>query len=185
MYDYNKYYNIDSFISAGRQLEYGMDSKQERIIIGIADYVVVHNPAVLVTIGLGSCMGIAIRDPIARFGGLAHILLPSINESTNKGNPLKFADSAIEIMIETLLKKGCAKSRLEAKIAGGAKMFNLGVNTMNIGERNVEAVKRKLKEMNIPLLASDTGANYGRTIEFNIASGEMTVKSAFSGIKTI
>lgn len=162
-----------------------MDPKEEKIIIGIADYVVVHNPAVLVTIGLGSCVGISIRDPVARFGGLAHILLPSIKESNNKENPLKFADSAIEIVVDSLLKKGCVKGRLEAKIAGGAKMFSFGSGTMNIGERNVLAVKQKLKEMNIPLLASDTGANYGRTIEFNIASGVMSVKSAFNGIKDI
>jgi len=162
-----------------------METKQEKIIIGIADYVVVHNPAVLVTIGLGSCVGISIRDPIARFGSLAHILLPSIKESNNKDNPLKFADSAIEIVVNSLLKKGCIKSRLEAKIAGGASMFSFGNSIMNIGERNVLAVKQKLKEMNIPLLASDTGANYGRTIEFNIASGVMSVKSALKGTKEI
>ncbi|MCX9026367.1 MAG: chemotaxis protein CheD [Candidatus Methanoperedens sp.] len=162
-----------------------MDIKHEKILIGIADYVVAPNPAVIVTIGLGSCVGISIRDPIAGFGGLAHILLPSIKESNNKNTPLKFADSALEIVVDSLLKKGCVKSRLEAKIAGGASMFSIGTNTINIGERNVEAVKQKLKEMNIPLLASDTGANYGRTIEFNIASGVMTVKSAFNGIKEI
>jgi chemotaxis protein CheD len=166
-------------------IETNMDEKQEKIIIGIADYVVVHNPALLVTIGLGSCVGISLRDPIARFGGLAHILLPSIKESNNKENPLKFADSAIEIVVDSLLKKGCVKNRLEAKIAGGASMFSFGNSTMNIGERNVISVKQKLKELNIPLLASDTGANYGRTIEFNIATGVMTVKSAFKGIKEI
>jgi chemotaxis protein CheD len=162
-----------------------MDTKQEKIIIGIAEYVVVHNPAVLVTLGLGSCVGISIRDPVARFGGLAHILLPSIKESNNKENLLKFADSAIEIVVDSLLKKGCVKSRLEAKIAGGASMFSFGNSTMNIGERNVLSVKQKLKEMNIPLLACDTGANYGRTIEFNIASGVMSVKSAFNVTKNI
>ncbi len=160
-----------------------MDTKQEKIIIGIADYIVVHNPAILVTIGLGSCVGISIRDPVARFGSLAHILLPSITESKHKENPLKFADSAIDIVVDMLIKKGCVKSRLEAKIAGGASMFTIGNTTMNIGERNVLAVKQKLKEMNIPLLASDTGSNYGRTIEFNIATGIMSVKSAFKGTR--
>lgn len=162
-----------------------MDPKPEKIIVGIADLVVVHNPAILVTIGLGSCVAISLRDPAAKFGGLSHILLPSIMESINKDNPLKFADSAIEMAVEMLLGKGCLKSRIEAKIAGGASMFNIGGNTMNIGERNVEAVKRKLKEMNIPLIATDTGSNYGRTVEFHIASGTMFVKSAFHGIKEI
>jgi len=85
---------------------------------------------------------------------------------------MKFADSAIEMAVQMLLGKGCLKSRIEAKIAGGASMFNMGGktmnNTMNIGERNVEAVKRKLKEMNIPIIATDTGSNYGRTVEFHM-----------------
>jgi chemotaxis protein CheD len=162
-----------------------MDSNPEKIIVGIADLVVVHNPAILITIGLGSCVAISLRDPVARFGGLSHILLPSILESKNKNNPMKFADSAIEMAVKMLLQKGCLKNRLEAKIAGGASMFNIGGNTINIGERNVEAVKKKLNELNIPIIASDTGANYGRTIEFNIATGVMVVKSAFQGIKEI
>lgn len=176
---------MDKLIISKNNYRYNMESNQEKIFVGIADLVVVHNPAVLVTIGLGSCVAISLRDPVSRFGGLSHILLPSINESNNKDNPLKFADSAIEIAVDTLLKKGCLKSRLEAKMAGGASMFSFGENTLNIGERNVEAVKQKLKEMNIPILASDTGANYGRTVEFNIASGVMSVKSVFHGIKEI
>jgi chemotaxis protein CheD len=176
---------IDRLIKYNNKYIHNMDSNQEKIIVGIADLVVVHNPAVLVTIGLGSCVAISLRDPEARFGGLSHILLPAINESKNKDNPLKFADSAIEIAVDTLIKKGCLKKRLEAKIAGGASMFSFGDNSLNIGERNVEAVKKKLNEMGIPILASDTGANYGRTVEFNIASGVMLVKSAFHGIKEI
>ena len=162
-----------------------MDPKPEKIIIGIAELVVVHNPAVLVTIGLGSCVAISIRDPIARYGGLSHILLPSISEANNKSNPMKFADSAIEMVVELLLEKGCAKRRLEAKITGGASMFNIGSSSINIGERNIEAVKKKLNELEIPLIASDTGLNYGRTVEFNIASGIMYVKSAFHETKEI
>src|SRR4030065_1796462 len=99
-----------------------MDTNPEKIIIGIAEFVVVHNPAVLITIGLGSCVAISLRDPVARFGGLSHILLPSIDESNNKNNPMKFADSAIEMAVKMLLQKGCLKNRLEAKIAGGASM---------------------------------------------------------------
>jgi len=162
-----------------------MEPKPEKIIIGIADLVVVHNPAILITIGLGSCVAVSLRDPVARFGGLSHILLPSIEESNNKDNRMKFADSAIEMAVDMLLKNGCVKSRLEAKMAGGASMFNIAGNNINIGEKNVEAVKKKLQELKIPLIASDTGSNYGRTVEFHIASGVMYVKSAFHGIKEI
>ncbi len=162
-----------------------MEPKPEKIFVGIADLAVVHNPAVLVTIGLGSCVAISFRDPLAKFGGLSHILLPSIQESNNKDNPLKFADSAITLAVDMLLRNGCHISRIDAKIAGGASMFNIGGKALNIGERNVEAVKRKLDEMNIPIIATDTGLNYGRTVEFHISSGIMTVKSAFHGIKEI
>jgi len=162
-----------------------MDSASEQIIVGIADIVVVHNPAVLITIGLGSCVGVALRDPGTRFGALAHILLPSIGESRNKDRPMKFADSCIEMAVDMMLKKGCSKSRLEAKIAGGASMFSFGDADLKIGTRNVEAVRKKLEEFKIPILASDTGGNYGRTIEYHISSGELVVKSAFKGIKVI
>jgi len=161
-----------------------MAEVQEKLIVGIADLIVVHNPAVLTTIGLGSCVAISFRDPVTRYGGLAHILLPSIKEAKNKDNPLKFADSAIEKAVEMMLAKGCAKSRIESKIAGGASMFSFG-ESMNVGARNIEAVKRKLGEMGIPILANDTGGNYGRTVIFDIASGVMVVKSAFHGIKEI
>jgi chemotaxis protein CheD len=156
----------------------------EKLIVGIADLVIVHNPAVLVTIGLGSCVGISLRDPVARVGALAHIVLPSIDEAKNKSNPLKFADSGIEMAIRKMLEKGCLRGRIESKIAGGASMFSFGDN-MNIGEKNVQAVIRKLEEMKIPILAKDTGGNYGRTIEYHVETGLLVVKSAFRGVKEI
>ncbi|MCX9012130.1 MAG: chemotaxis protein CheD [Candidatus Methanoperedens sp.] len=156
----------------------------EQIIVGIADLVVVHNPAVLITIGLGSCVGISLRDPVRRVGALAHVVLPTITEARNKDNPMKFADSAIDLALQKMLEKGCLKGRIESKIAGGASMFSFGEN-MNIGEKNVKAVVRKLDELNIPILASDTGGNYGRTIEFHVETGILVVKSAFRGVKEI
>jgi len=108
-----------------------------------------------------------------------------VSKSKEFKRSLKFADSCIEMAVDMMLKKGCSKSRLEAKIAGGASMFSFGDADMKIGARNVEAVKRKLKELRIPLLSDDTGGNYGRTIEFDIASGELLVKSAFKGCKVI
>lgn len=158
--------------------------KMEQIIVGIADLVVVHNPAVLVTIGLGSCVGISFRDPITRVGALAHVVLPTITEARNRDNPLKFADSAIEVAIQKMLERRCLRSRIVSKIAGGASMFSFGDN-MNIGEKNVVAVIKKLEELKIPILASDTGGNYGRTLEFHVETGVLIVKSAFRGIKEI
>ncbi|HEY9247094.1 MAG TPA: chemotaxis protein CheD [Candidatus Methanoperedens sp.] len=156
----------------------------EKIIVGIADFAVAHNPAILVTIGLGSCVGISFIDPIARVGALAHIVLPTIEASKNKDMPFKFADSAIEMAVQNLQEMGCIKSRIRTKIAGGAHMFNFNEN-MNIGEKNVEAVVQKLNEMKIPIVSMDTGGDYGRTIEFYVETGILVVKSAFRGIKEI
>ncbi|KCZ71125.1 chemotaxis protein [Candidatus Methanoperedens nitroreducens] len=155
-----------------------------QIIVGVAELAVVHNPAVLVTIGLGSCVGISFHDPVAKIGALAHVVLPSIERSKYKENPLKFADSAIETAVKIMLQKGCSRNRIKSKIAGGASMFSFR-DGMNIGEKNVEAVMRKLNEMKIPVLASDTGGNYGRTLEFHVETGVMVVKSAFRGTKEI
>lgn len=152
-----------------------------KVIVRIADSAVVHNPAVLVTI-VGSCVGIALRDPRAKIGALAHILLPSIDESKNKDVPLKFADSAVEFTVNEMIKKGCSKKRIEAKIAGGASMFEFGLSSMKIGERNVEAVVNKLEEYNIPIIARDVGKNYGRTLEYHVETGILHVKSALKDL---
>ncbi len=161
------------------------DMTKEQISVGIAELVVMHNPAVLMTRGLGSCVAISLRDPVARFGALAHIILPSIEQSKDKGNPLRFADSTIEIAIKKMLEAGCSKNRIEAKIAGGACMFHFDKQVINIGEKNIEAVINKLNEMHIPILANDTGGDHGRTVEFDIESGSMTVKTALHGVKVI
>lgn len=158
---------------------------KEQIYIGIAELIVAHNPAVLITKGLGSCIAVSLRDPVERFGALAHIILPSIETSNNKENPLKFADSAIEIAVNRLLEKGCKKNRLEAKIAGGSSMFHFENMTINIGEKNALAVIKKLGELRIPIRASDIGGDYGRTVEFDIEKGTMTVKTVFHGIKVM
>ena len=158
---------------------------KEQIYVGIAELVVVHNPAVLISKGLGSCIAVSLRDPVERFGALAHIILPSIEKSNNKENPLKFADSAIEIAVKRLLGKGCKKNRLVAKIAGGSSMFHIENMTINIGEKNAEAVIKKLGELRIPILASDIGGDYGRTVEFDIEKGTMTIKTAFLGNKVM
>ncbi len=162
-----------------------MSSIKEKINVGIADLAVTHNPGVLITVGLGSCVAISFRDPVAKYGALAHIVLPGIEQARNRENPLKFADSAIDIAVKELLRKGCKKNRIESKIAGGASMFNFGGTNFNIGEKNVEAVRKKLEDMNIPILAGDTGGNHGRTVEFDVETGIMSIKSAFFGIKNI
>ncbi|MDI6704695.1 MAG: chemotaxis protein CheD [Bacillota bacterium] len=157
------------------------------IKIGMADLSAARDPSVLITLGLGSCVGICLYDPINKIIGMAHVMLPSSADIKNNGNKAKFADTAINVLIEHMSDLGANRSRLTAKIAGGAQMFSFksANDLMRIGERNVEAVKRELEKHSIPVIAEDVGGNYGRSIEFDSANGELRIKTIGHGKKTI
>lgn len=157
-----------------------------RIKVGISDYKVAKTPDILMTLGLGSCVGIAIYDMETKIGGLSHIMLPDSTFFNKDIKPEKFADLAIPKMVEEITK-GNKSKKLVAKIAGGASMFNFSDLNMcgNIGERNVLAVKAKLKEMGIPILASDTGGKIGRTMVVNLETFDIDIKTATNVIRTL
>mgnify|MGYP000964914714 CR=1 FL=1 len=160
----------------------------ERIKVGMADLNVVKSPGILVTLGLGSCVGIALYDEHVKVAGLSHIMLPSSKVIKNNQNRAKFADTAILLLIEKMLDMGAKKDRLKAKIAGGAQMFTSATNDNNllkIGERNVISTLEVLDSLNIPVIAQDTGGNYGRSIELYAETGVLLVKTIGHGIKEI
>lgn len=156
------------------------------IIVGMADYKTGKTPDKLMTAGLGSCIGVCIFDPGSQIGGMAHIMLPSFKESM-KGNPAKYADTCMEMLLSELYKIGVAKSRLRAKMAGGAQMFSFAGKTplLKIGERNAEAVEQELKKLAIPLLAYDVGGTFGRTINFDLKTGDLHIRTINHGEKVI
>jgi chemotaxis protein CheD len=157
------------------------------ISVGIGDLGVAKSPTILETVSLGSCVGIVLYDPISKVGGLAHIMLPDSKLSKHQTSPSKFADTAIVLMIQEMQKLGAQKNRLHAKIAGGACMFAL-LNLdplVTIGERNIKAVKEILWKEKIPLLAEETGKNFGRTIHFFTETGKVHVRSVKYGVKEI
>jgi chemotaxis protein CheD len=150
------------------------------LIVGISDYAVSKNPDILVTYALGSCVGIGLYDGALKIGGLSHIMLPEITQfSKNETNRMKFADTALVDMVEQMRKLGSNPRRLTAKIAGGARMFQTqpGSSIGSIGDRNVESVKRVLRQLQIPIAAEDTGKDYGRTVYFDLSTGKMKVCS--------
>ena len=150
------------------------------IKVGMADLNVCKSPDGITTLGLGSCVGVCIRDPIAKVGGMVHAMLPDSTQIENNSNRAKFADTGIEDLVKKLVAMGGNKARFEAKIAGGAQMFAFQNKSdmVRVGERNVEASKKKLRELGIPLRAQDTGLNYGRTIVFYPETGELLIRSA-------
>lgn len=157
------------------------------IKVGMADLKTGRAPDILTTLGLGSCVGIALWDPKTKIGGLAHVMLPDSTQIRNNSNIAKFADSGITELVRQMERMGAPKSRLVAKIAGGAKMFEVSGSTAvgNIGERNALASKQKLRELGIRIIAEDTGLNYGRTVELNCENGDYVIKAVGKSIKKI
>lgn len=157
------------------------------IKVGMADLQTSRHPCVLTTLGLGSCVGIALYDPVRKVAGLAHIMLPSSQQARNNSNIAKFADTAISRLIEDMINIGAGKSHIVAKLAGGAQMFtfNDASEMLRIGARNVTASKEMLQMLRIPILAEDTGGNYGRTIEIHSEDGKLIIKTIGHGVKEI
>lgn len=163
-----------------------MESKIIRV--GIADLKTAKSPDLLVTLGLGSCVGITFYDAMTQIGGLAHIMLPDSQQARSGSiNPAKFADTAIPLIINELDKMRVSKSRLIVKIAGGAQMFSfMGTDDrMRIGERNTEAVKLALKKEGLRISGEDTGGNYGRSMELNLETGKVSIKTIDKGVKEL
>lgn len=158
----------------------------EVIKVGMADLKICRAPDALITLGLGSCVGIALRDPVTKVGGLAHIMLPDSSIMKN-GTVLvpKFADTGIKELILQMIKAGAKQDRIVAKIAGGAKMFEVKNDIMAVGDKNVAAVKTTLAYYKIPILAEDTGLNFGRTVTFYPETGDYVIKAVGKELKTI
>lgn len=163
-----------------------MSTDVQEIRVKVADYAVASE-GVIATIGLGSCVAIVLYDPIAHIGGLAHILLPDVSMSRDRSNPAKFPSTIVPILIEEMRRLGASQKRLRAKIVGGASMFgNLIPNAaMNIGERNVLAVRDVLGGAKIPIVAADTGSDHGRSVYLSVDDGRVEVRSLRKGTNVI
>ena len=159
----------------------------QMIKVGMADLKLCKAPDKITTLGLGSCVGIAIRDPQTKVGGLAHIMLPDSTQITSNSVKAKFADTGVRELVDLMVKNGAGRSRMVAKIAGGAQMFAFSSNNtaVRVGDRNVEAVKKKLKEFGIRILAEDTGDSYGRTVIFYPESGDFVIRAVGKPEKVI
>lgn len=156
------------------------------ISVGMADFKTAKTPDILLTAGLGSCIGICIHDPLLKVGGMAHIMLPTAGGSMG-GNPAKYADTALELLLKEISNLGANRSRLKAKIAGGAQMFSFPGKqpVLKIGERNAEAVEKELKKNGIPLIIADVGGSFGRTIHFDVGTGQLHIRTINQGEKVI
>lgn len=159
----------------------------ENIKVGMADYKATSHPSILITLGLGSCVGIALFDPLTKIIGLAHIMLPTSKIAKDVINEAKFADTAIIRLVDDMVMLGANRKSIKAKLAGGAQMFNFtnSNDSIRIGLRNVEASKEVLAKLNIPIVSEDVGGNHGRTIELYSDDGKLMIKTVGFGISYI
>ena len=161
---------------------------EQTLVLGMADLMVVPAPVKLVTLGLGSCVGLVVFDTYAKVAGMAHIMLPDSRGLRGSEKVGKFADTAVPALLEEMLKKGATRSHIKAKLAGGAQMFSLpgaSADFLTVGSKNVSETKAKLLKMGIALIASDTGGNKGRTIEFSTSNWMLKVKTLGKGVTEI
>ena len=144
----------------------------QKLTVGIADMKILQWDGELITYALGSCIGICLYDPNIKLAALIHIMLP-INMEAGRKNTMKYADTGIRETIAQLTAKGARKDRLVAKIAGGAKMFEVAGNSNlgNIGARNIESVKMNLRREGIRIISENVGGSVARTLSFYPATG--------------
>jgi chemotaxis protein CheD len=159
----------------------------EELIVRVADLRAGRGDVVLITLGLGSCIAIAVHDPVRAVGGLAHILLPSRSLSRGDENPGRFPQTAIPRLLEEMMALGADPRRLVARLVGGASMFaNLvPAGSMQMGDRNVIASREVLARLAIPIVAEAVGGNEGRSVWFHVAQGKLQVRTVGHGVQVL
>lgn len=164
----------------GSGAEPAPEPEPERRKVGIAEYEVTTNGAVLTTSGLGSCIGVALHDEERGVAGLVHVMLP-VAEEVADGNAAKFADAGTELLIEEVITAGAEPASVRAKIAGGSDMLDFSEDGDGIGERNAQVVRDTLAAHDVPVVAADVGGDHGRSLRLEPDTGDLVVKSANHG----
>ncbi len=160
------------------------------ITVPIGELVVSDSPNdVLIAYGLGSCVAICLYDPVIRAGGMLHALLPAApsNNHRDPGKPTKFVNLGLPLLIDSLIKMGSIRSRLQGRLCGGARMINApGFDeSFNVGRRNIRAARDALKAARIRIQAQSTGGHSGRTVRFYIDTGKVVVKTLGKGERVL
>jgi len=163
-----------------------MTTNGREIRVKVADYAVAASGTIC-TIGLGSCVAIVLYDAGSRVGGLGHVLLPSETMSRDRSNPAKFPATVVPLLLSEMRALGARMERVRATIVGGASMFGslMPPGGINIGERNVVAVREVLASAKVPIVAEDTGSDHGRSVFLHLDNGRVEVRSLRKGSRVL
>ncbi len=154
--------------------------------VGMGEIMVAESPNLLRSVGIGSCIAVTLYDRDTTIGGLAHIMLPCVEDAHNKSHPARFSDVAIDMMIDEMKMQGAHIQEVRAKIFGGANMFPEIISSdssMDIGKRNISAVREELEKHNIDIIAEEVGDHIGRSLLFDTSDGSVVIKTAHNGRK--
>lgn len=157
------------------------------VVVGISDLKVSNRPDdVLVTYALGSCIAVAVYDPVAKVGGLLHYMLPDSTLDLEKArqNPAMFADTGIPVLFKSCYKLGAEKRRIVVRAAGGASILD-DTNFFRIGQKNIMAMRKIFWKNNVMIESEDTGGNFNRTVRLSLSNGKTYVKTSGGAIKEI
>lgn len=147
--------------------------------VGISEMRIARRPGdEIVTYSLGSCVGVALYDPLLRVGGMVHCMLPASNIDPERArvSPCMFTDTGVQALLQELLNLGAEKRRLVAKVAGAAKLLD-DSNTFRIGDRNRIVLRKVLWKNSILISAEDIGGNIARTMTLHIDSGQVFIRA--------
>ena len=157
------------------------------LIVKVADWAADRADAVIVTLGLGSCVAIMLYDPASKVGGMAHVLLPSKSLAHDAQNPAKFPETAVPLLTERLGALGADRRRLIAKLAGGASMFAslMTPGTLQMGERNIVASRNALRVAAIPIQKEAVGGEQGRSVRFHLSDGHVEIRAVGRDVEVV
>ncbi len=156
---------------------------RREITVAVAQFGIGQAPGTMMTLALGSCLGIVLYDPATRIGALAHAMHPRRARVKNNANRAKFVDSVLPILLDGMARRGARRERVVAKIFGGARMFESyagSAGVMQIGDENVAAAREELASMGIPIVAECVGGKSGRTIVLDLSNGFVAVRDVES-----
>lgn len=151
----------------------------ERRVVRVGEMAVRPAPGRLVTLGLGSCIAIVLHDPVAKVGGMAHVLLPAPPLEGDDDRVGRYAATAPAALLREMTGRGAVAARVRACLAGGAAMFtNLSApGTIQVGQRNLVAAREALRELGVAVAGEAVGGGHGRNVEIDTDSGEVLVTS--------
>lgn len=149
------------------------------IVVDISDLKVSKDPeAVLVTYALGSCIAVAVHDPVGKVAGMIHYMLPQSSIAPEKAaeRPAMFADTGIPLLFKTMYALGGDKARLVVKVAGGGALYQ-DSGMFDIGRRNYTMLRKMFWKNGIIITAEDVGGSKSRTVRLHVGTGQCTVSS--------